>query len=169
MAARIYQPTREELDTLFPTFDPADKLVISAKAMLADVNLAFNRYTERMRIYDPLTGNVCLLIAGQPPQCTCLQWRERPLTLPPGKRHCPHTLAWDGYVTILRRHFDQQAKAQAPAAYNALAINAGSSFHDLMAFAQALHRNPPKPPVPAAPAWIVAAQQTARSLTKESA
>jgi hypothetical protein len=174
MRARIYQPTREELDALWPTFGRNDKLVIAARAILADVNLAFSRFTERIRVYDPLTGGISLLLAGQPPQCTCLQWRERPLTLPRGRRHCPHTLAWDGYVTILRRHYDQQAMVQTPANYSTLAINARSSFHDLMAFAQALHRNPPTVPQavtqtvpPGVPAWIAAARQSAPSLPKE--
>lgn len=166
MSARIYQPTPEELLALWPALDPADKTGIAAKAMLADVNLAFSRFTERMRVYDPLTRRVAILTAGQPPQCTCLQWRERPLTLPRDRRHCPHTLAWEGYVTILRGHYERQAQALGQQE-SVRRLHAGSSFRDLMAFAQALHRSPPAAratpqPAPATPAWIAAAQHPVR-------
>lgn len=119
----LYQPTATEIAGLWAQKMPASPgyaMFVAAEKLLANIPGAFTMRKGNILVHDAHAKRPALL-TNNAATCTCAEFNEAPfvpphfgLTPPRMVRHCLHTLAWQGYTRILRRHY-QILRNDAPA------------------------------------------------------
>ena len=121
---KLYQPTTAEISGLWaqktPT-SPGYAMFVAAEKMLTNIPGAFTMRQGNILVHDPHAKRPALL-TNNAATCTCAEFNQAPFVpphiglAPPPRivRHCRHTLAWQGYTRILRRHY-QVLRGHAPA------------------------------------------------------
>ena len=120
---KLYQPTAVEVAGLWAQKTPASPgyaMFVAAERLLVGTPDAFTMRKGNILVYDAYTKRPALL-TNNATACTCVEFNQAPfvpphigLTPPPRiVRHCRHTLAWQGYARILRRHY-QILRGHAP-------------------------------------------------------
>ena len=87
-------------------------MFVAAEQLLANIDAAFALRKGNILVHDAHAKRAALL-TNNATTCTCAEFNQAPfvpphigLTPPPRiVRHCRHTLAWQGYTRILRRHY----------------------------------------------------------------
>ena len=111
---KLYQPTAAEISGLWAQKTPASpgyQMFVAAEKMLTSIDDAFILHKGNILVYDAHTKRAAL-VTNNGTTCTCVEFNQAPFVPPqlgigPQRivRHCRHTLAWQGYARILRRHY----------------------------------------------------------------
>ena len=112
---KLYQPTTVEIAGLWAQKTPTSAgypMFVAAEQLLANIDAAFALRKGNILVHDAHAKRAALL-TNNATTCTCAEFNHAPfvpphigLTPPPRiVRHCRHTLAWQGYARILRRHY----------------------------------------------------------------
>lgn len=95
-------------------------MFVAAENLLANIAKNFVMRQGKLHVHDAHARRQALL-TNNAATCTCIEFNQTPfvpphfgLTPPRNVRHCTHTLAWQGYTRILRRHY-QILRDHAPA------------------------------------------------------
>jgi hypothetical protein len=105
---KLYQPTTVEIAGLWAQKTPTSagyQMFVAAEQLLANIDAAFTLRKGNILVYDAHAKRAALL-TNNATTCTCAEFNQAPF-VPPQRivRHCRHTLAWQGYARILRRHY----------------------------------------------------------------
>ena len=94
-------------------------MFVAAEQLLTNVARAFMLRNGQLQVHDAQAKRAALL-THDAARCTCIEFNMTPFVPPyigltprQNVRHCTHTLAWQGYTRILRRHY-QVLRGNAP-------------------------------------------------------